>query len=179
LTPENIKQCFPAICVECFRILLDLGPKTYSKLLSQAIDILIICFDNLFNNKVYDKKKSPDFSKTLMSMTNSLLNSTYMPVSSDVEDQIVYSFDYFDFKYFKESRLRIITFMQAFASKAHKIPDKQTLNTKLVKLLETILETCSKFFVNNNKEYFHIYFDFYLQLLSREDNLDTTVIEIA
>jgi hypothetical protein len=68
---------------------MDLGPKTYSKLLSQAIDILIVCFEKLFNNKVYNQKKAIDFSQSLAEMTKSLINSTYKSTSSEEDDPMV------------------------------------------------------------------------------------------
>ncbi len=68
-----MKQAFPSLCIETFKIILDIGPKTYTKLINSCLELIIFCFEKLFNEKIYGQRKE-DPNKNIIKIAQMFLN---------------------------------------------------------------------------------------------------------
>lgn len=73
LSEQNLKQAFPSLCTETFKIILDIGPKAYTKLIIGCLDLVLVCFEKLFNEKSF-KLKNEDKNQAILKITQMFSN---------------------------------------------------------------------------------------------------------
>lgn len=147
LTEQNLKQGFPSLCIETFKIILEIGPKTYTKLVNSSLELIILCFEKLFNEKSY-KVKDEDTNKNILKIaqmfstqdTEAIKPKGNRPEENKPEDRVISVFKIYP---------SFIPRLEKIFSCASNLSKTKFINTPNVPVSTTNFWSCSSSFSRN------------------------------